>query len=205
MKRGRAAAPSSVITMTADHFTDIEQFNAGLWKVADELRANSNLASNEYFLPIMGLLFLRQATNRYYEALAAIQADQAAGKMPEGVPLNPYFVKRRAMMLPDEARYDLILEKRKDGSLGKAVTAAMEAVERKFSPLQGQLPKNYESLDDAVLESMMRKFDTEGLRHAGGDVFGRIYEYFLGEFSKQGAHDNGEFFTPPRSCRQSST
>lgn len=183
--------------MTADHFTNIEQFNAGLWKVADELRANSNLASNEYFLPIMGLLFLRQATNRYYEALAAIQVDQAAGKMPKGVPLNPYFVKRRAMMLPDEARYDIILEKRKDGSLGKAVTAAMEAVERRFPPLQGQLPKNYESLDDAVLESMMRKFDTEALRHAGGDVFGRIYEYFLGEFSKQGAHDNGEFFTPP--------
>jgi type I restriction enzyme M protein len=73
----------------------------------------------------------------------------------------------------------------------------MEAVERKFPPLAGQLPKNYESLDNGVLENMMRRFDTEALRKAGGDVFGRIYEYFLGEFSKQGAHDNGEFFTPP--------
>ena len=44
---------------------------------------------------------------------------------------------------------------------------------------------------------MMRMFDSEGLRTASGDVFGRIYEYFLAEFSKQGAHDNGEFFTPP--------
>lgn len=52
--------------MTADHFTNIDQFNADLWKMADGLRANSGLASNEYFLPIMGLLFLRQATNRYY-------------------------------------------------------------------------------------------------------------------------------------------
>lgn len=183
--------------MTADHFTNIDQFNADLWKVADELRANSNLASNEYFLPIMGLLFLRQATNRYYEALAAIQADQAAGKIPSRPLVEADFVRRRAMMLPEDARYDVILEKRKDGSLGRAVTGAMEAVEQKFPPLAGQLPKNYESLDDALLENMMRRFDTDVLRNAGGDVFGRIYEYFLGEFSKQGAHDNGEFFTPP--------
>lgn len=125
-----------VADMTANHFTDIEQFNAGLWKVADELRANSNLASNEYFLPIMGLLFLRQATNRYYEALTAIRADQATGKMPDRPLMEGDFLKRRAMMLPDEARYDIILEKRKDGSLGKVVTAAMEAVERRFPPLQ---------------------------------------------------------------------
>jgi type I restriction enzyme M protein len=183
--------------MTADHFTDIEQFNADLWKMADDLRANSNLASNEYFLPIMGLLFLRQATNRYYEALNAIKADQAAGKMPKRGLVEGDFIKRRAMQLPEEARYDVILEKKKDGGLGKAVTEAMEAVERKFPPLAGQLPKNYESLDNTLLENMMRRFDTEALRKAGGDVFGRIYEYFLGEFSKQGAHDNGEFFTPP--------
>ena len=59
------------------------------------------------------------------------------------------------------------------------------------------MPKDYERFEDDLLESMMRKFDTEALRNASGDVFGRIYEYFLAEFSKQGAHDNGEFFTPP--------
>ena len=183
--------------MTADHFANIEQFNADLWKMADDLRANSGLASNEYFMPILGLLFLRQATNRFNEALASIQADQAVGKIAHRPLVEADFLSRRAMMLPEQARYDVILEKRKDGSLGKAVTDAMEAVEKKFPPLAGQLPKNYESLDDALLESMMRRFDTEALRNAGGDVFGRIYEYFLGEFSKQGAHDNGEFFTPP--------
>ena len=91
------------------------------------------------------------------------------------------------MMLPDAARYDVILEQRKDGSLGQAITAAMEAVEKHFPPLAGQLPKDYERFDDELLESMMRKFDTEALRKASGDVFGRIYEYFLAEFSKQGA------------------
>jgi type I restriction enzyme M protein len=183
--------------MTADHLTNIEKFNADLWKVADELRANSNLASNEYFLPIMGLLFLRQATNRYYEALAAIRADQAVGKMPDRELTAADFLRRRAMMLPEAARYDLILEKRKDGSLGERLIAAMDAVEEQFPPLSGQLPKDYARFENEVLENMMRKFDTEALRKASGDVFGRIYEYFLGEFSKQKAHDNGEFFTPP--------
>ena len=65
--------------MTADHLIGIEQFEAKLWKAADNLRANSNLASNEYFMPILGLIFLRHATNRYYEAMAAIEADRAAG------------------------------------------------------------------------------------------------------------------------------
>jgi type I restriction enzyme M protein len=183
--------------MIADHMTNIEQFNADLWKVADELRANSGLASNEYFMPIMGLLFLRHATNRYYEALAAIEADKAAGKIPNRPLVEADFRRRRAMMLPEAARYDVILEQKKGESLGAALTAAMEAVEAHSPPLAGQLPKDYDRFENDVLENMMRKFDTEVLRKAGGDVFGRIYEYFLAEFSKQGAHDNGEFFTPP--------
>jgi type I restriction enzyme M protein len=183
--------------MVADHFDGLEQFEAGLWNVADQLRANSGLASNEYFMPILGLIFLRQATNRYYEALAAIDADKAAGKMPDRPLVEADFRRRRAMMIPEAARYDVILETPKDGNLGAVLTAAMEAVEEHFPPLAGQLPKDYERFDDALLESMMRKFDTEALRTASGDVFGRIYEYFLAEFSKQGAHDNGEFFTPP--------
>ncbi len=69
--------------MIADHLIGIERFEADLWKVADNLRANSNLASNEYFMPILGLIFLRQATNRYHSALAAIKEDKAAGRIPE--------------------------------------------------------------------------------------------------------------------------
>jgi type I restriction enzyme M protein len=183
--------------MGADHLLDIEKFNADLWKMADDLRANSGLASNEYFMPIMGLLFLRQATNRYYEALEAIERDKAAGKIPDRPLVEADFRRRRAMMLPESARYDVILEQRKNGNMGKLLTEAMEAVEEHFPPLAGQLPKDYARFDDGLLESMMKKFDTEALRKASGDVFGRIYEYFLAEFSKQGAHDNGEFFTPP--------
>ena len=183
--------------MTADHLIGIEQFEADLWKVADNLRANSNLASNEYFMPILGLIFLRHATNRYYAAMSGIEEDKAAGKMPDRPLVEADFTRRRALMLPEPARYDVLLEMPKDGNLGAAVTAAMEAVEDHFPPLAGQLPKDYERFEDDVLEEMMRTFDSEALRTASGDVFGRIYEYFLAEFSKQGAHDNGEFFTPP--------
>ena len=183
--------------MSADHLTNIQQFEADLWKIADNLRANSNLASNEYFMPILGLIFLRHATNRYYEAKAAIKEDRAAGRMPERPLIEADFTKRRALKLPEAARYDVLLEMRKDGSLGAAVTAAMEAVEGHFPPLAGQLPKEYERFEDDVLEEMMRTFDSDALRTASGDVFGRIYEYFVAEFSKQGTHDNGEFFTPP--------
>ncbi len=183
--------------MTAYHLTDIAQFEADLWKVADNLRANSNLASNEYFLPILGLIFLRHATNRYYAALAAIKADKVAGKMPDRPLVEADFTRRRALMLPEAARFDVLLERPKDGNLGTAVTAAMEAVEAHFPPLAGQLPKDYERFENDVLEEMMRTFDSEALRTASGDVFGRIYEYFLAEFSKERAHDNGEFFTPP--------
>ena len=183
--------------MTADHLTDIAQFEADLWKVADNLRANSNLASNEYFMPILGLIFLRHATNRYYTALAAIEADKAAGTMPDRPLIEADFTRRRALMLPEAARFDVLLEMPKDGNLGTAVTAAMEAVEAQFPPLAGQLPKDYERFENDVLEEMMRTFDSEVLRMASGDVFGRIYEYFLAEFSKERAHDDGEFFTPP--------
>src|ERR1035438_10809908 len=137
--------------MTADHLNNIEQFDADLWKMADSLRANSGLASNEYFMPIMGLLFLRQATNRYYEALSAIQADKAACKIPDRPLVDADFLRRRAMMLPGGARYDEILEQRKNGNLGQAITVAMRSEEKHFPPLAGQLPKDYERFDDELL------------------------------------------------------
>jgi type I restriction enzyme M protein len=183
--------------MIADHLTGIEKFEADLWKIADNLRANSNLASNEYFMPIMGLIFLRHATNRFYEAKAAIEADKAAGKMPDRPLVEADFTRRRALNLPESARFDVLLKTPKDGNLGAALTGAMEAIEDAFPPLANQLPKDYGRFEGSVLEDMMRMFDSEGLRKASGDVFGRIYEYFIAEFSKQGAHDNGEFFTPP--------
>ena len=144
--------------MIADHLTGIEKFEADLWRVADNLRANSNLASNEYFMPILGLIFLRHATNRYYAALSEIEEDKASGKMPDRSLVEADFTRRSALMLPQAARYDLLLQMPKDGNLGAFITAAMEAVEDYFPPLAGQLPKDYERFEDDVLEEMMRTF-----------------------------------------------
>ncbi len=183
--------------MTADHLKGIAEFEARLWKIADTLRANANVPSNEYFMPLMGLLFLRQATNRYYAALDGIEEDKRAGRMADRPPVAADFARRRALMLPPSARFDEILKTPKDGNLGAALTTAMEEIERIHLPLAGQLPKDYARFENDLLEGVMRTFDDEVLRRASGDVFGRIYEYFLAEFSKQGAHDNGEFYTPP--------
>jgi type I restriction enzyme M protein len=100
-------------------------------------------------------------------------------------------------MLPEAARYDLLLKLPKGENLGAALNKAMEAAETAFPPLQGQLPKEYERFESDVLENMLRKFDSDALKNATGDVFGRVYEFFLIDFAQKKAHDNGEFFTPP--------
>ena len=119
VEQGRPVSVGARLTerLSADHFDGLEKFEAQLWRIADDLRANSGLASNEYFMPIMGLIFLRYATNRFYEAKAAIEKDQAAGRMPARPLVEADFRKRRALMLPDVARYDALLKLPKDGKI----------------------------------------------------------------------------------------
>ena len=148
-------------------------------------------------MPVLGVIFLRHATNRYQSALQAIEADQVAGKMPKRPLGKADFIKRRALMLPEAARYETLLNLPSGASLGGALVAAMNAIEADFPPLNGSLPKDYDRFDNKLLENLLRCFDSQALRTATGDVFGRIYEYFLMKFAMQGAQDNGEFFTPP--------
>ncbi|MCK6422559.1 MAG: type I restriction-modification system subunit M [Aquabacterium sp.] len=183
--------------MTSTALDRIDKIEASLWEAADQLRANSKLTSSEYCMPVLGVIFLRHASNRYDAALAAIQADQAAGRMPKRKLLAADFVRRRALMLPPQAHYKHLLALPKGSDLGAALVAAMEAIEADFEPLAGQLPKDYDRFESRLLEDLLRAFDTDALRQASGDVFGRIYEYFLMKFAMQGAQDNGEFFTPP--------
>jgi type I restriction enzyme M protein len=176
------------------HLTKIE---ASLWEAADQLRANSKLTSSEYCMPVLGVIFLRQASNRYDAALATIQADQDAGRMPKRPLKQADFKRRRALMLPPQAHYTHLMTVASSPSIGKALVGAMNAIEAEFEPLLNQLPKEYDQFDARLLEDLLRAFDTEELRRASGDMFGRIYEYFLMKFAMQGAQDNGEFFTPP--------
>jgi len=183
--------------MSANALQNIAKIEDSLWEAADQLRANSKLTSSEYCMPVLGVIFLRHATNRYQSALQAIETDQAAGKMPKRTLVKGDFIKRRALMLPEIARYDTLLKLPSGANLGAALVEAMNAIETDFEPLAGQLPKDYDRFENKLLEDMLRNFDSAALRKASGDVFGRIYEYFLMKFAMQGAQDNGEFFTPP--------
>lgn len=176
---------------------DISRLEKDLWEAADQLRANSKLTSSEYCMPVLGVIFLRHAANRFEVATRQIEADQAAGRMPKRPLIQGDYVKRHALMLPEIARYDTILGLPKSHDLGKALIAAMKAIEESFEPLAGVLPKEYGGFGRDLLEDLLKIFNRDALRTAGGDLFGRIYEYFLMEFAIQGAQDNGEFFTPP--------
>ena len=177
---------------------DLAQFEADLWEAADNLRANSKLTSSDYFMPVLGVIFLRHAANRFDAATKQIADDQAAGRMPKRKVQPADYLRRRALWLPETARFDYIMDKASvdPAGLPKLVTGAMTAIEADFEPLLGVLPKDYGIFEPKVLEDLMRLFNSEQVKHTTGDVFGRIYEYFLAKFSIQKAHDNGEFFTP---------
>jgi type I restriction enzyme M protein len=181
-----------------DTFKDIEKLEADLWEAADNLRANSKLTSSDYFMPVLGVIFLRHAANRFEAATRQIEADQAAGRMPRRPLLPADYLRRRALWLPEAARYDWVMQQAaiSGSDLPKLVTEAMTAIEDEFEPLQGVLPRDYGIFETRVLEDLMRLFNSTQIKQATGDVFGRIYEYFLAKFSIQKAHDNGEFFTP---------
>ena len=183
--------------MSSTALTNLNKIEASLWQAADQLRANSKLTSSEYCMPVLGVIFLRQASNRFDAALAGIQADQEAGRMPKRPLKQADFKRRRALMLPPQAHYTHLMMMASSPHIGQALVSAMNAIEAEFEPLLNQLPKEYDQFDARLLEDLLRAFDTKELRRASGDMFGRIYEYFLMKFAMQGAQDNGEFFTPP--------
>ena len=184
--------------MNSDIFNDIEKLETDLWEAADNLRANSKLTSSDYFMPVLGIIFLRHAANRFEAAHRQIEADQTGGTMPKRKILPADYIARRSLYLPKKAHYDWIMQQAavSGADLPRLITEAMTAIESEFEPLLGVLPKDYGIFETTVLEDLMRLFNSEQIKQATGDVFGRIYEYFLAKFSIQKAHDNGEFFTP---------
>jgi type I restriction enzyme M protein len=175
----------------------IEAIEKRLWNAADTLRANSNYASNEYFMPVMGLIFLRHAYSRYLGV-----KDQIEGNLPKrGGKARQLtkedFSQKSAIFLRPEAQFDWLVSLKDSDDRAKAIIGAMESIEGDYEGLRGVLPKGeYQELDNAVLGQLLRTLNPDELKRASGDVFGRIYEYFLTQFADLKAHDNGEFFTP---------
>ena len=190
--------------------TNIKKLEAELWESADLLREGSNLNSNQYCMPVLALLFLRYAFSRF----KMVEAEILQSRPSRGGRVMPVeasdFAAKSALFLPREAQYDYLVNlpaniadvglKTKDGqdinSLGEAVNYAMQLVEEQSEQLTGVLPKTYTSFADDLLADLLRIFNNQTIDEVGGDVIGRIYEYFLSKFAKAVASDDGVFFTP---------
>ena len=176
---------------------NMEAIERRLWSAADTLRSNSNLASNQYFMPVMGLIFLRHAYSRYIQVKPEIEANLPTRGGVARPLTKEDFSERSAIYLRPEAQFDYLIENANNSKLPEMVIDAMKSIEEDYMSLKGVLPKQeYQNLGHELLGNLLRKLNPEELKKADGDIFGRIYEYFLTQFANQGAHDGGEFFTP---------
>ena len=189
---------------------NIRKLEAELWESADLLRQGSKLTSNQYCMPVLGLIFLRYAYSRFKKVEESILKDRPSrgGRV---LPVEASdFVAKNALFLPREAQYAYLLTLPADipsaglrnteghpmNSLGEVVNNAMTLIEAQSEQLRGVLPKSYTDFSDELLSELLRIFNNSAIDQVGGDVIGRIYEYFLNKFAKNIAQDDGVFFTP---------
>ena len=179
-----------------DNKINIRKLEADLWESADLLRAGSKLTSSQYCMPVLALLFLRYAYSRF----KMVEAELLKNRPSRGgrvMPVEPNdFAAKSALYLPREAQFDYLVNLSDDQPLGEAVNHAMTLVEEQSEQLTGILPKSYTMFSDELLRELLRIFNNKTLDEIGGDVIGRIYEYFLSKFAKAVASDDGVFFTP---------
>jgi type I restriction enzyme M protein len=185
--------------MTRDQLKKLEN---DLWSAADNLRANSDLKASEYGTPVLGLIFLKFADINYRRYEAAIQAEFEALKGTRRErPLPEIAVAKCGFYLPAFARYRYLLTLPEDRDLAKALEDAMDSIEYYKPELRGSLPKDEYYRLTRTPETkhlpfdLLRQFDNIP-DDATGDVFGQIYEYFLGKFAMAEGQGGGEFFTP---------
>lgn len=180
----------------------LKQLERDLWSAADNLRANTGLKSTEYATPVLGLIFLKFADNRYRQFEQTIQEEfeKLAGTRREK-PISEIAVEKCGFYLPNHARYDHLLHLPEQEDMAKSIKEAMEAIEKFKSELDGVLPKNeYASFNltndsRSALFNLVKTFSNIP-SDASGDVLGKIYEFFLGKFALAEGQGGGEFFTP---------
>lgn len=189
--------------MRENNGMNIQQLENELWEAADQLRANSKLTAVQYAMPVLGLIFLRHANNRFAAYLPAIEAD-----IPKQVPATQRehliklgFQGKAAIWLPEQARFGHIASLPAGADVGAAIDHAMDVIEDEYEVLAGALPRGYAAFETDLLADLVKIFDRPAIRAATGDVFGRIYEYFLNKFAMNSAQEGGEFFTPPSLVR----
>lgn len=175
----------------------LRQLEAELWRAADQLRANSKLTASEYSMPVLGLIFLRHAFNRFDKVREDIESNLPVHPQRGRRPITKNdFLERNALFLPEQSRFDYLVALPESTDIGEAIDNAMKAIEDEYDNLKGILPKNFSVFSKELLRELLRIFNKEVLQKAEGDLFGKIYEYFLNKFAMTGAQEGGEFFTP---------
>ncbi|MXW95334.1 MAG: SAM-dependent DNA methyltransferase [Acidimicrobiaceae bacterium] len=170
--------------------TDLGRLQSKLWEAADQLRANSGLKASEYASPVLGLIFLRYADERFAEAAETVCPGSA--RRPTG---PEDYQAAGALYLPEQSRFETLLDLPEGADLGRALNRAMDGIEGSNPDLRGVLPRDYSRIPDHILAELLRLLRTlpEAIE---GDGFGLIYEYFLGNFAFSEGQKGGEFFTP---------
>lgn len=175
----------------------LRKLEAELWRAADQLRANSKLTASEYSMPVLGLIFLRHAYNRFLKAKEEVEKSLPYHPQRGRRPVTKQdFEEQNAMFLPDKAQFDYLVSLPESADIGEAIDNAMKLIEEEYENLNGVLPKNFSIFSKDLLRELLRIFNKEVLQKAEGDLFGKIYEYFLNKFAMTGAQEGGEFFTP---------
>ena len=171
--------------------SDLASVRATLWAAADELRANSTLAPNEYRGPVLGLIFLAYAEYRFEQVRPELEATATARR-----PVTPDDYRAKSVLYLDEmARLSSLVNLPEGDDLGAAVDGAMRLVEAGNPELKDVLPKGYQRLEKSTLVELLRLFAPLP-RTLSGDAFGLIYEDFLSNFAMAEGRLGGEFFTP---------
>ena len=175
----------------------LRKLEAELWRAADQLRANSKLTASEYSMPVLGLIFLRHAFNRFQKVKIEVDKHLPVHPQRGKRPLTKKdFEERNAMFLPEMAQFDYLVSLPESADTGEAIDNAMKLIEDEYDNLKGVLPRNFSIFSKDLLRELLRIFNKEVLQKAEGDLFGKIYEYFLNKFAMTGAQEGGEFFTP---------
>lgn len=160
-----------------------------LWAAADQLWANTGLKPAEFSTPVLGLIFLRFADKRFTETTAKLTADGLDADELE--PMD--YQAEGVMFLPEQARFSHLLTLTEGDNLGRAINTAMTLVEASNEELKGVLPRAYNKLPNATLTELLRLLAPLDLE---GDAFGKVYEYFLGNFAMKEGQKGGVFYTP---------
>lgn len=180
---------------------ELKNLKDNLWRAADVLRAGAHLAANKYGQPILGLIFLRYADILFKRHTAEINAEfeKYKGTRMEKS-LKEIAIEKCGFFLPECAYYDFINNAPDDAKKAVLVKKAMEAIEKENPKLEGVLPKEvYGGLvpeeEPELLSKIVRIFK-DIPENSTLDIFGEIYEYFLGNFALAEGKDGGTFYTP---------